>query len=123
MDPEQKTLLALSILPARLNVEQTAQLLGFAPHDIPILVGAGLLRPLGRPAPSSVKYFAAAELRALAQDVKFLSKATEEIQRHWRRKNHTQPPSVKQRQRTGSSDRSWPPDSESGNPPVPLETC
>jgi hypothetical protein len=33
--------------------------MGFTPHDIPTLVRAGLLKPLGRPTPNAVKYFAA----------------------------------------------------------------
>ena len=46
-------------LPARLDVAQTAKLLGFAAHDIQILMGTGKLVPLGDPAPNSPKWFAA----------------------------------------------------------------
>jgi hypothetical protein len=34
-------------LPARIDVAATAKLLGFAEHDIPILMAAGKLTPLG----------------------------------------------------------------------------
>ncbi len=50
MNPEQQQLLTLSMLPARLSAEQAAQLLGFQAHELTILIAAGLLRPLGRPA-------------------------------------------------------------------------
>jgi hypothetical protein len=36
-------------LPARLDAGQTARLLGIAPHDVPVLTGTGLLKPLGSP--------------------------------------------------------------------------
>ncbi len=77
-------------LPARLNVEQAALLLGFQPHDIPVLIAAGLLKPLGKPAHNSVKYFATAELEELRNDIRWLSRATDTIQTRWRRKNGTE---------------------------------
>ena len=40
---ERRELLNLRNLPARLEVEEAAWYLGFAPHAIPILIGAGLL--------------------------------------------------------------------------------
>ena len=92
MIPSSPPSLNLPILPARLTVEQAAGLLGFQPHDLPILVGAGLLRPLGRPSPNSIKYFATVELEALRQDIKWLARATDAIQSRWRRKNGTRPP-------------------------------
>lgn len=41
--------LYLMMAPARLTVEEAAWLLGFSPHEIPILVAKGLLKPLGCP--------------------------------------------------------------------------
>jgi hypothetical protein len=38
-------------LPARLDVTATSKLLGFAEHDIQILMAVGKLTPLGDPAP------------------------------------------------------------------------
>lgn len=66
-------------LPARLNVEQTAAMLGFQPHDIPTLVAAGLLFPLGRAAKgkNTVKYFALVDVEERRRDPKWLSKATD----------------------------------------------
>src|SRR5258706_406517 len=37
---------------------QTAWFLGFEPQEIPMLVAAGLLKPLGHPARNSTKFFA-----------------------------------------------------------------
>ena len=46
---EKKEFLSLSTQPARLNSKETAWFVGFAEKEIPVLVAAGLLRPLGRP--------------------------------------------------------------------------
>jgi hypothetical protein len=73
-------------LPARLDVTATAKLLGFAEHDIQILMGAGKLEPLGDPAPNAPKWFAAVELIRLAADREWLSKATREVSKYWRHK-------------------------------------
>lgn len=92
MNTDQKHLLSLPRLPARLNVDQAAQFLGFQEHDLPILVAAGLLKPLGRPSPNSTKHFAAVDLEQLSGDVKWLCRATEAVQNHWHRKNRTKVP-------------------------------
>lgn len=73
-------------LPARLDVTATAKLLGFAEHDIQILMGAGKLIPLGDPAPNAPKWFSAVHLICLAADQEWLHKATKEIAKHWRQK-------------------------------------
>ncbi|MGO9203867.1 MAG: hypothetical protein ACLQM8_25385 [Limisphaerales bacterium] len=43
--------------PARLTASKTAKLLGFAGHDVPVLVASGLLKPLGNPSPNSPKFW------------------------------------------------------------------
>ena len=91
MSPEHKSFLTLAFTPARLDAEQAAWYLGFQPHDIPVLIAAGLLRPLGRPQHNAVKYFATVELSALRDDPKWLAKATDAVQSRWRRKNRTEP--------------------------------
>jgi hypothetical protein len=73
-------------LPARLDVAATAKLLGFAEHDIQILMALGKLTPLGDPAPNAPKWFAAVQIVLLAGDVDWLHKATREISKYWRRK-------------------------------------
>jgi hypothetical protein len=71
-------------LPARLDVAATAKLLGFAEHDIQVLMAAGKLTPLGDPAPNAPKWFCAIEVIRLAMDRDWLHKATREISKHWR---------------------------------------
>jgi hypothetical protein len=73
-------------LPARLDVLATAKLLGFAEHDIQILMAVGKLTPLGDPAPNAPKWFAAVEMVRLAGNVDWLHKATREISKYWRHK-------------------------------------
>jgi hypothetical protein len=75
-------------LVGRLNVEEVALLLHFQVHDIPVLVKAGMLKPLGKPMSlNTVKYFAATEVVALARDPVWLSKATKIINEYWADKN------------------------------------
>src|SRR5471030_3266861 len=73
-------------LPARLDVVATAKLLGFAEHDIQILMNVGKLTPLGDPAPNAPKWFAAIKMIRLATDEDWLHKATKEIAKYWRNK-------------------------------------
>lgn len=73
-------------LPARLDVAATAKLLGFAEHDIPVLVASGRLAPLGDPAPNAPKWFCAVEVVQLATDREWLNRATKDISKHWRNK-------------------------------------
>ena len=80
-------ILQSSRLPARLTSEQTAELLGFMAHDIPVLIRSKLIRPLANPAPNAPKYFAACEVTACASDPQWLNRATKACCDHWRRKN------------------------------------
>src|SRR5262245_2381243 len=73
-------------LPARLDVTETAKLLGFAEHDIQVLMAARKLVPLGDPAPNAPKWFAAIEIIHLATDRDWLNKATREVSKYWRHK-------------------------------------
>ena len=75
-------------LPARLNTTEAAVLLGFQEHDIPTLVAAKCLSPLGRPAPNAPKYFAAVEILAVGQDRDWLERATKALAKFWAEKNH-----------------------------------
>jgi hypothetical protein len=79
-------------LPARLDVAATAKLLGFAEHDIQILMRGGKLVALGDPAPNSPKWFAAIEIIRLAADRDWLNKATREVAKYWRHKRERQRP-------------------------------
>ena len=83
----QNEFLSQQILPARLNVFETAWFLGFKPHDIPVLAGAGLLKPLGNPARNCVKYYATETLQQFRRDEKWLARASDVIRQHWHDKN------------------------------------
>lgn len=80
-------ILCYTRLPARLSVPQVAAILGFAEHDIPILVTHRLLAPLGQPAQNAAKYFALADIQVLSCNTKWLHKATLAVTTHWQRKN------------------------------------
>ena len=73
-------------LPARLDAASTARLLGFAEHDVQVLMRTGKLTPLGDPAPNAPKWFSAIELIRLAADHDWLSRASREVSRYWRHK-------------------------------------
>ena len=62
-------------------------MLNCQPHDMPILVAARLLKPLGNPPPHSVKFFAASELLELVKDRAWLGKVTNALNQHWQKRN------------------------------------
>jgi hypothetical protein len=82
-----RQILAATHLPGRLDAGSAALLLGFNVADLQILVGSGLLKPLGDPRPNGAKYFASSVIVGLAADVKWLNKATSAVTDRWRRKN------------------------------------
>lgn len=87
MNQAKKEFLSLVTPPARLGINETAWLMGFNEHDIPVLVSVGLLKPLGRPSSTGSKYFAAVELQTLRNDTRWLAKASDAIVNYWRSKN------------------------------------
>jgi len=76
--------------PARLTAEQAAWVLGCQAHDIPMLISARLIRPLGNPAPNAIKFFATAEILEQAKDRSWLAKITNTINQAWHKKNARQ---------------------------------
>jgi hypothetical protein len=62
--------------PARLNADQTADLLGFEKDDLALLARAGLLAPLGSPTANAVKYYATVDVAAFSEDRDRLDQAT-----------------------------------------------
>jgi hypothetical protein len=86
-DDQHRFLALLGQLPARLTAEQAAWVLNCQVHDVPVLVAARLLKPLGNPQPNSVKYFATLEVLELAKDRTWLAKVTMALANHWRQKN------------------------------------
>jgi hypothetical protein len=87
LQERQSEFLGRQILPARLDVLETSWFLGFKPHDIPVLSGAGLLKPLGNPARNCIKHYATEKLQQLRRDEKWLARASEVIRQHWHVKN------------------------------------
>ena len=88
-DEQHRFLVLLGQLPARLTAEQAAWALNCQSHDVPILVAARLLKPLGNPPPNSVKFFATTELLEQMKDRVWLAKVTSALNQHWRDKNRS----------------------------------
>jgi len=86
-EEQHQFLRLLGQLPARLTAEQAAWVLNCQPHDVPILVAARLLKPLGNPQPASVKFFAASELLEQVEDRTWLAKVTNALNQHWQKRN------------------------------------
>jgi hypothetical protein len=88
MKEEQNQFLRLlGQIPARLTAEQVAWVLNCQPHDVPVLVAAKLLKPLGNPPANSVKFYRALEVLEQARDRSWLAKVTNALNQHWQRKN------------------------------------
>jgi hypothetical protein len=86
-DEQHQFLRLLNQLPARLTAEQAAWVLNCQRHDVPVLVAARLLKPLGNPTPYNVKFFAATELLEQVQDRTWLVKVTNALNHHWQKRN------------------------------------
>lgn len=87
MKQDRKDFLSLRNLPARIGIGETAWLLGFSENDIPVLMSAGLLKPLGKPTITGSKYFATVDIQNFRNDIRWLGKASDAIVNHWRSKN------------------------------------
>ena len=86
-EEQHQFLRLLNQLPARLTAEQAAWVLNCQPHDVPILVAARLLKPLGNPSPYNVKFFAASELLEQIKDWTWLAKVTNALNHYWQKRN------------------------------------
>jgi len=71
----------------RLNAEQAGWVLNCQPHDIPALIAARLVKPLGNPSQNSAKYFCTADILEAAKDRAWLVKLTSAINNHWQKQN------------------------------------
>lgn len=88
MKEEQRQFLTLlSRPPVRLSVEQAAWVLNCQPHDIPILMAARLIKPLGNPPANGTKYFATADILGLAEEKSWLARMTNALHEHWQVRN------------------------------------
>ncbi len=86
-EEQHQFLIRLGRPPARLTAEQTAWVLNCQPHDIPVLVGTRLLKPLGNPPANGIKFFGTADVLELIQDRAWLTKVTATIYAHWHKQN------------------------------------
>ena len=86
-DDQLRFLAILGQLPARLTAEQAGWVLNCQPHDIPALVNARLLKPLGNPAQNGAKFFCTADILETLKDRSWLTKVTNTINQHWQRQN------------------------------------
>ena len=88
MTDDQYRLLSLpGHLPLRFNTEQAGWVLNCQPHDIPALIQARQLKPLGNPSANGTKYFATADLLETAKDRSWLVKMSTAINSHWQKQN------------------------------------
>ena len=86
-DDQHRFLTLLGQLPVRLTAEQAGWVLNCQPHDIPALIHARMLKPLGNPSANGTKYFATADLLEIAKDRSWLVKMTTAINTHWQKQN------------------------------------
>ena len=86
-EEQHQFLRLLGQLPARLTAEQVAWVLNCQPHDVPVLVAARLLKPLGNPAANGIKFFATLQLLELVKDQAWLVKVTNAVNQHWQKNN------------------------------------
>src|SRR5271168_3285529 len=99
-EEQQRFLSLLGQLPVRLNAEQAGWVLNCQPHDIPALIHARLLKPLGNPSTNGTKYFATADLLETAKDRSWLVKMTTAINTHWQKQNAKKSHSAENSQNT-----------------------
>ena len=89
-DDQHQFLTLLGQLPARLTAEQAAWVLNCQVHDIPALVAAKLLKPLGNPPANGIKFFATVDVLEHVKDRHWLVRVSATICQHWQRKNSRQ---------------------------------
>lgn len=86
-EDQHRFLALLGQPPARLTAEQAAWVLNCQVHDVPVLVAAKLLKPLGNPPQNGVKYFATKAVQELAQDERWLDRMARTLYQHWHARN------------------------------------
>ena len=87
----RKELLQLRQILGRLDLEETSAVLNFRPYETAALIRLGHLKPLGGPLKqNSRRWFAAAEILALATDPKALDRCTRAVARYFANKSRRQ---------------------------------
>jgi hypothetical protein len=74
-------------LPACLRAEDAARFLGWPTYFLTILVRAGHIKPLGKPAQNSVKWYATVELERLGRDPEWLDRAIRIVEKRTKTAN------------------------------------
>ncbi|MCI0535533.1 MAG: hypothetical protein L0Z50_09905 [Verrucomicrobiales bacterium] len=87
MNPEKQQFLNLKQIPARLTAQEVAWLLGFQPHDIPILLRLKLLKTRASPRANGIPCSPSLAIERLRSDPRWLARASDAIYEHWRKKN------------------------------------
>lgn len=87
MNQDIQKFLSLPRLPARLDAQQAAWILGCQPEHMSLLVSRRLVKYLGNPQQSATKYFAQSEIQEIADNPKSLHQITEAIYKYWKEKN------------------------------------
>ncbi len=90
MNDEHVVFLNLRRLPAAIDAEQTAILLGISKANVTILIGKNFLIPLGKKlATNAPKWFSSNAIETLARNPEEVSRMHHLISSHWRARNGT----------------------------------
>ena len=89
-EEQHKFMMLHGQLPPRVTAAQAAWLLNCQVHDIPALVAAKLIKPLGHPPQNGTKFFATADLLEASKDRHWLVHMSTTIYQHWQHKNTRQ---------------------------------
>ena len=87
MDPERRDFLNLRCPPGRITAAEAAYILGCEPDHIFILLGARMLKPLGKPPPGAMKFFLRVDIERKKDDAKWMDKASEIVRLKIKDKN------------------------------------
>ena len=82
-----KDFLSVVHFPGRCCAWQGAAILGVEPPHMPILVAKRLVKTLGNPPPNAPKYFSTKYLLRLAEDERWLERASDALVEHWATRN------------------------------------
>jgi hypothetical protein len=76
--------------PACVGMEEAAAIFGWTNYYLPLLVRAGHLKPLGRPAQNARKWFATVEIERMSQGPDWLDKAVHIVEKQIQEMNKRQ---------------------------------
>src|SRR5688572_17340075 len=91
MSPERARLLNVNKLPAFIDREEAADLLGRETHEMKIFEDAGFLKPCGHPPPHGKIMYSSAAVEKLVAKIgeqpKFADRVADAPYAHWKNKN------------------------------------